>query len=87
MSNTQFNDRKFLILNVNEISKIDFNLVLETSSTTLRKSVDGTKTFIKWVGDTPEFVNNITSKQGPYTYTQILPILLGTEWVVNNSVN
>lgn len=40
--------RNYIIFNVSEIDKIDFNQVLETSPETLRRSVDGTKTFIKW---------------------------------------
>ena len=39
--------RKYLIIPVSEVSKVDFSQVCETSEATLRKSVDETKTFIK----------------------------------------
>ena len=38
-------NREFVIINVSEISKINFNEVMETSSETLRKSTKKNKTF------------------------------------------
>lgn len=43
-----YETRNFAIFATSEIDKVDFNQVLETSSSTLRRSVDGTKTFVKW---------------------------------------
>lgn len=43
-----YESRQYLIIPTSEVSKVDFSLVCETSSETLRKSVDGTKTFVKW---------------------------------------
>jgi hypothetical protein len=75
-------NRIFIILNVSEISKVDFNQVEETDATTVRKSVDGTKTFIKYEsGSTPTFLGSLTTKEGPYTYPQMLNILNGSDWV------
>ena len=82
-----YEDRSFLIFNVSEINKVDFNDVLETSSTTLRKSVDGTKTLIKWEDpDTPAFVATMTTKEGPYTYDEIIVILATPEWTDPNPI-
>ena len=39
-----------------------------------------TKTFIKWEGDTPSFVSNLTSTEGPYTHSQITTILDTDAW-------
>jgi hypothetical protein len=75
-----YENREFMIFNVSELSEIDFTQVLETSIDTVRKSVDQTKTFVKWDGIMPECVNNLTTKEGPYTYDEIIPILLTTEW-------
>jgi len=63
-----------------ELTQIDFTQVLETSIDTVRKSVDQTKTFVKWDGVIPDSVNNLTTKEGPYTYDEILIILSTTEW-------
>lgn len=76
-----YTDRKFMIFNVSELNEIDFTQVEETSIDTVRKSIDETKTFVKWNGSTtPECVNNLTTKQGPYTYDEILTILSTEEW-------
>jgi hypothetical protein len=75
-----YEQRNFAIFSLTEIDKIDFSLVRETSADTLRKSVDETKTFVKWDGEAPEFVSTLTTLEGPYTYTEILDILSGEEW-------
>ena len=77
---TIYEDREFMIFNVSELNTIDFTQIHETSADTVRKSVDGTKTFVKWDGVTPECVNNLTTKEGPYTYEEILMILSRSEW-------
>jgi hypothetical protein len=43
-----YESRNFAIFSTTEIDKIDFSQVCETSAETLRKSVDGSKTFVKW---------------------------------------
>ena len=77
---TLYENREFMIFSVTELDKIDFTQVCETSIDTVRKSVDGTLTFVKWDGETPSSVLSITTKQGPYTYEEILNILAGPEW-------
>ena len=77
---TIYETREFMIFNVSELNSVDFTKVHETSIETVRKSVDQTKTFVKWDGVTPECVNNLTTKEGPYTYDEILIILSTTEW-------
>ena len=77
---TDTQDRKFMIFSITELDQINFTQVLETSIETVRKSVDGTKTFVKWEGETPECVDNLTTKEGPYTYEEILEILATKEW-------
>ena len=75
-----YEDRSYYIIPNTEVPNVDFNYVLETSAETLRFSVDGSKTFVKWEGDMPpEFVVNMTG-EGPYTYTEILDILSTPEW-------
>jgi predicted DNA-binding helix-hairpin-helix protein len=70
----------YIIFNVSELNKIDFNQVLETSVETIRKSVDETKTFVKWDGIEPSFISSLTTKEGPYTYEQMINILSTNEW-------
>jgi hypothetical protein len=75
-----YNNRNFMIFNVSELNTIDFTQVLETSLNTVRKSVDETKTFVKWDGDMPSSVSSLTTKEGPYNYEEILTILATPEW-------
>ena len=76
-----YENRSFAIFSTTEIDQVDFSLVCETSADTLRKSVDETKTFVKWDGGVaPEFVSELTTLEGPYTYTEILDILSTPEW-------
>jgi hypothetical protein len=75
-----YENRQFMIFNVSELPNIDFTQVLETSIDTVRKSVDETKTFVKWDGEMPECVSTLTTKEGPYTYDEILVILSTSEW-------
>jgi hypothetical protein len=76
-----YENREFMIFNVSELPQIDFTQVLETSADTVRKSVDETKTFVKWDGITiPSSVDSLTTKEGPYTYNEILDILATPEW-------
>lgn len=76
-----YEQRQFMVFSVTELDKIDFNEVLETSSETLRKSVDETLTFVKWDGENiPASVNSLTTSQGPYTYSEMLEILNTPVW-------
>lgn len=81
-----YENREYMIFNVSELPAIDFSEVLETSAETVRKSVDGTKTFVKWDGQEPSSVTNLQTKEGPYTYSEILDILSGPEWTNSNPI-
>ena len=87
METQDYTNREFMIFNVSELNLIDFTQVLETSIDTVRRSVDGTKTFVKWDGNTtPSSVDGLTTKEGPYTYDEILTILNGPEWTSNEMI-
>jgi hypothetical protein len=80
-------ERTFVIFNVSEIGSIDFSEVLETSADTLRLSVDGTKTFVKWDGvSVPVCVESLTTKSPYYSYEEMLAILSTEEWVNSNMI-
>ena len=83
---TQYENREFMIFNVSELDTIDFTQVHETSADTVRKSIDGTRTFVKWDGETPSSVAALTTAEGPYTYDEILEILAGPEWTSNEPI-
>jgi hypothetical protein len=78
MTNEQL---RYVIFDYAEVDKIDFNQVFETSIETLRLTQDGLLTFVKWIGDEPECVSNLTSKSIIYNHKEMLEILDQQEWV------
>ena len=86
METQLYEQRQFMIFNVSELPQIDFTQVCETSQDTVRRSVNGTLTFVKWDGAIPSSVEALTTKQGPYTYEEILVILSGPEWTRNEMI-
>jgi hypothetical protein len=80
-----YTDRQFMIFQTSELPSLDFSQVLETSEETARKSVDGLKTFVKWDAESvPPSVEALTTKEGPYTYDEMLQILATPEWTDPN---
>ena len=76
-----YEQRNFMIFSTSETGSIDFTEVLETSSETLRLNLSGSKSFVKWDGETvPTTVDSLTTKEGPYTYEEIVTILTGSDW-------
>jgi len=72
--------REYMIFNVSEIDVIDFSQVLQSSAETLRYSVDGTKTFVKWEGATPSSVEALTTKEGAYNHIEMMTLMRSVEW-------
>ena len=68
--------RKYVIINADEVDSVDFSQVDETSADTIRYSVDGSKTFVKYDGAKPTFLYG----KDTYTHSEILTILATDEW-------
>jgi hypothetical protein len=76
-----YENRQFAIFSTTELDQINFTEVLETSAETVRLSVDGSLTFVKWDGETPPpSVQALTTIQGYYSYEEMLNILSTPEW-------
>ena len=73
---------KYVIINTSDLDSVDFSQVAETSTDSLSYSVDGTKTFIKFEGDTPSFLIG----EPQYTHAEILNILVGPEWSSSDEI-
>jgi hypothetical protein len=80
LTSQEYENRRFVIFDVTELPLIDFSQVFETSIDTVRKSVDETKTFVKYNMPQPSSVTALTTKSIEYTYDEILQILAGPEW-------
>ena len=71
-------DKKYIIIEKDEAQMIDFSEVLQTSEKTLRWHGDGTKTFVKYIGEQPDFVFEITNDligKREYSHQEFLEIL------------
>lgn len=69
--------KKYVILNDSDVSSIDFSQVMETSAETLRYSVDGSQTFIKYEGTRPSFLDE---DDIDLTHSEILDVLSHEDW-------
>lgn len=79
-------NRTYVVFNTSETGSVDYSQVLETSNETLRLSVNGSKTFVKYEGSEPSSVTALTTKSGSYTHSEILGLLATDEWTDPNPI-
>lgn len=75
------NNIKYIIFDVSELDKVNFDETLILSIDTLRYSNDGLKTIIKWTEDEPTFISELISKSPIYNNREMIQILTQPEWV------
>lgn len=70
-----FENRRWLVIPKEMVDEVDFNQVLQTSKDTLRYSVDGTKTFIKYevVEYTEDQINTYIDPETGEEHTTVTP--------------
>ena len=66
-----FENRKWVIIDKDDVSSVDFSKVFETSADTLRYNNDESITFVKYEGSQPSFLSGKTE----YNHSEILAIL------------
>ena len=75
--------RKYVIINADEVDSVNFDQVDETSENTIRYSLDGSLTFVKFDADTtPSFLDGKTQ----YSHSEILTILATDEWTPDEPI-
>ena len=76
------NTRTYAVINLTDISLIDFSQVGETSASTIRKSLDDTQFVIKWQdGYTPTFITDgSVVPVGTYDHHAILELMATSAW-------
>ena len=72
-----YDDRKWVIVNVSDITDEMIQNAIQTSMSTLKKSVDGSKAILKWEGDTPSCFDGMTT----YSHSEIKSELTKSDWV------
>lgn len=78
-----FENRRWIFLNTADISAVNFNQVIQNDQSTVRKSLDGSKFFVKYEtsvykslsGDSIQYegdelteINSVSSVEGEYPY-------------------
>ena len=71
-----YENRHWIIVNTDDVTDEMINNALQINSTTLRKTLDGSKALLKWDGDTPSCFDGITT----YNHSEILAILNNSDW-------
>ena len=61
-------EKKYVIINKEMVEAVDFKKVIETSKSTLRYSLDGSKTILKFMGETPAFLEG----EKVYSHSEII---------------
>ena len=71
-----YSNRKWVIVNVSDITDEMINSAIQSSMDTLRKTLDGSKAILKFDGDTPSCFDGLTT----YNHTEILEELAKSDW-------
>ena len=71
-----YSNRKWVIVNVSDITDEMLGSAIQSSMDTLRKTLDGTKAILKWDGDTPTCFDGMTT----YNHSEILTELAKSTW-------
>ena len=71
-----YSNRKWVIVNVSDITEEMIISAIQSSMDTLRKTLDGTQAILKWDGDTPTCFDGMTT----YNHSEILTELAKSTW-------
>ena len=71
-----YSNRKWVIVNVSDITDEMIANAIQSSMDTLRKTLDGSKAILKFDGDTPSCFDGLTT----YSHSEILEELAKSDW-------
>ncbi len=72
----KYSNRKWVIVNVSDITDEMIVSAIQSSMATLRKTLDGSKAILKFEGDTPSCFDGLTT----YNHSEILTELAKSAW-------
>ena len=75
----RYDNRKWVIIDVADITDEMIRNAIQSSRETLRKSLDDSKAILKWDGDTPSCFDGITT----YSHSEIREELRKSDWSEN----
>ena len=75
-------EKKYVIIEKSYVDSIEFKHVIETSKSTLRYNLDGTKTIVKFIGNVPSFLEG----DKIYSHSEIIEIINNPDngWIEQN---
>jgi len=71
-----YSNRRWVIINVSDITDEMIVNAMQSSRDTLRKTLDGSKAILKFNGDTPSCFDGLTT----YNHSEILTELAKSDW-------
>jgi len=71
-----YSNRRWVIINVSDITDEMIVNAMQSSRDTLRKTLDGSKAILKFDGDTPSCFDGLTT----YNHSEILAELAKSDW-------
>ena len=71
-----YKNRKWIIINVSDITEDMISSAIQSDVDTLRKTLDGNKAILKWDGDAPSCFDGMTT----YTHSEIIIELAKSDW-------
>jgi len=71
-----YSNRKWVIVNVSDITDEMIASAIQSSMATLRKTLDGSKAILKFDGNTPSCFDGLTT----YNHSEILTELAKSAW-------
>ena len=74
-------NRKWVIVNVSDVTDEMIESAIQTSVDTLRKTLDGSKAVLQWDGNTPSSFDGMTI----YTHSEIRVELAKPDWSAGNN--
>ena len=84
---SDFSDRTYAFINSSDTASIDYTQVMQTNPTSLRTSVDGTLTLLKWkTANWPDFISPSGSVNPTWqgTHAECLNQLTSSVWLPDN---
>tara|TARA_Y100001963_G_scaffold123907_1_gene174275 strand:- start:1486 stop:1716 length:231 start_codon:yes stop_codon:yes gene_type:complete len=75
-----FENRKWVIVDTSNITREMLMCSIQSSRSSLRKTLNGNKAILKWDGNTPSCFDGMTT----YTHSEIKVELAKSEWTAND---
>jgi len=77
-----YSNRTYATANTSTIGNVDFSQVMQTSATTVRKSIDESQFILKWyTANTPTFItDNSVTLTWSGSHADCLTLMTGSAW-------